>query len=133
MSKSESLVDELSSLFDELDEESINTLDEEKVVEMRKKMYPYGRTIEGSDKVLTFCVTDLDKKFKQRLLMTSLVGFLNRKLDEWHVPDGIPVTTVYEYAKAKANEIRPKFLSISPPFILNRATIIRICQYRHPR
>lgn len=101
MSKSDYLVDELSSLFDELDEESISTLDEEKILEMRKKMYPYGRTIEGSDNILTFCVTDLDKRFKQRLLMTSLVGFLNRKLDEWHVPDGIPVTPVYDYAKAK--------------------------------
>lgn len=102
MSKAASLVDELSSLFDELDDTTLDTMDEEKVVEMRKKMYPYGRTIEGSDKVLTFCVTDLDKRFKQRLLMTSMVGFLNRKLDEWHVPDGIPVTSVYDYAKAQS-------------------------------
>jgi len=101
MSKSEALAQELSSLFDELTPENIATFDEDQILEMRKKMYPYGRTIEGSDNVLTFCITDLDKKFKQRLLMTSLIGFLNRKLDEWHVPDGIPVVPVYDYVKSR--------------------------------
>ncbi len=103
MSNPKAFTDELASLFDELDEKSIESFNEDQVLELRKKMYPYGRTIEGSDKVLTFCITDLDKRFKQRLLMTSMVGFLNRKLDEYHVPDGIPVTSVYDYVRAQRN------------------------------
>ena len=101
MSKAEKMLSELDNLFDELTEESLEKMDEKKILEARKKMYPYGRTIEGSDNIMTFCMTDLDKKYKQRLYMTSMIGFLNRKLDEWKVPDGIPVVPVYDYAKAK--------------------------------
>jgi hypothetical protein len=33
----------------------------------------------------------------EKLITTSMIGYLNRCCDEWHVPDDIPVIPVYDY------------------------------------
>lgn len=96
---SKSVGQELNDLLNELNEESIAEMDYEELMEYRKKLNVYGRTIEGSDKYVAFSFSNLQEQYMQRLLMTGMVGFLNRMCDEWHVPDGIPVVPVYEYAK----------------------------------
>jgi hypothetical protein len=90
---------QLSKLLDELDEESLSKMSDDDVMELRKQLNPYGRTIEGSDKVLTFSYTDLQLEYVNKMITTGMIGFLNRMCDEWRVPDGIPVVQVYDYVK----------------------------------
>lgn len=91
--------EELNKLLDELDDVSLSKMSDDEIIKLRKKLNPYGRTIEGSDKILTFSYTDLQFEYVVKLVTTSMIGFLNRMCDEWRVPDGIPVVPVYDYAK----------------------------------
>jgi hypothetical protein len=90
---------ELSKLLDELDDDYLAALSDDDILKLRKELNPYGRTIEGSDKVLTFSYTDLQADYLKKMMVTSMIGFLNRMLDEWRVSPGIPVVTVYDYVK----------------------------------
>jgi hypothetical protein len=90
---------ELLKLLEELDDESLSNMSDDDVLELRKKLNPYGRTIEGSNKVLTYSYTDLRQEYLKKIITTSIIGFLNRMCDEWKVPDGIPVIPVYDYIK----------------------------------
>ena len=96
---SSSAAQQLNDLLGELDEETLAKLSDEEVLEMRKQLNPYGRTIEGSDQVLTYSYTDLRGEYQKKLMVTTMIGFLNRMLDEWNVPDGVPVIPVYDYVK----------------------------------
>jgi hypothetical protein len=96
---SSSASQQLNDLLDELDEDTLAKLSDEEVLEMRKRLNPYGRTIEGSDQVLTYSYTDLRGEYQKKLMVTTMIGFLNRMLDEWNVPDGVPVVAVYDYVK----------------------------------
>lgn len=96
---SSNLTDEVAKLLNELDAKSISELEEEEIIEYRKKLNPYGRTIEGSDNFLSFSFTNLTEKYLEKLILTSMIGYLNRACDEWHVPDGIPVIPVYDYVQ----------------------------------
>ena len=96
---SESAASQLTKLLDELDEVSLSKMTDDEVLELRKQLNPYGRTIEGSDKILTYSYTDLQFEYTKKLVTTTMIGFLNRMCDEWRVPDGIPVIPVYDYVK----------------------------------
>lgn len=91
------MAEELKKLLEELDGDV--ELPEEKIQEYRKKLNPYGRTIEGSGNYLTFSYTDLEGEHKRRMITTAMVGYLNRMCDEWRVPNGVPVVPVYDYLK----------------------------------
>ena len=91
--------EQLKKILEELDYEKLNELSDEKVLELRKQLNPYGRIIEGSDRYLTFSYTDLREKYLKRLLMTAFIGFLNRMNAEWKVPDGIPVVHPYDFVQ----------------------------------
>jgi exonuclease VII small subunit len=90
-------IEDISKLLGEITESNLDELSLDEILELRKKLNPYGRTIEGSDNWLTFSFINFQEKYLERLLFTGLVGFLNRAVDEWHVPDGIPVIPVYDY------------------------------------
>lgn len=96
---SQNAADQLAQLLDELDEESLSKMSDAEILDLRKKLNPYGRTIEGSDKVLTYSYTDLRQSYLNKMTVTTMIGFLNRMCDEWRVPDGIPVIPVYDYVK----------------------------------
>mgnify|MGYP005994098677 FL=1 len=98
-SNNEVVQKQLSELLDELDEESLAKLSDKEVLELRKQLNPYGRTIEGSNKILTFSYTDLQHEYTKKLVTTAMIGFLNTMCDEWRVPDGIPVVPVYDYVR----------------------------------
>lgn len=91
------LANELELILSEISEESLAEMDYDRVIDLRKKLNPYGRTVEGSDNYLTFSFTNLSEKYMEKLIMTALIGYLNRSCDEWHVPDGIPIVPVYDY------------------------------------
>lgn len=96
---SENLKQSLEEILNELSEENLDTLTEPELLEYRKALNPYGRIIEGSDRVLTFSYTNLREKYLEKLLATSFIGFLNAECDSYHVPLGHPVVPVYDYTK----------------------------------
>lgn len=96
-SSSRKLADELSHILDELKPEDLSNLPDEDVLKMRKKLNPYGRTIEGADNYLNFSITQISHEYWKKLIITGFVGYLNRMNDEWKVPEGVPVVPVYEY------------------------------------
>jgi len=92
-------VDELNAILSELSEEALDNIPNEIIDQLRIKSNPYGRTVEGSGKVLTYSFVDLSRKYMEKFLMTSMVSFLNRANDEWGVPSGVPVVAVSDYNK----------------------------------
>lgn len=80
-----------------LRDEDLAKLPTDKIVEMRKRLNPYGRTIAGSDNFLNFSITQIHHEYWKKLITTSMIGFLNRMCDEWKVPTGVPVVSVYDY------------------------------------
>ena len=97
--ESENAQRQIAKIMEELNEESMAKMSDAEILELRKQINPYGRTIEGSDKVLTFSYTDLQFEYTKKMITTCMVAFLNRMCDEWRVPDGIPVVTVHDYIR----------------------------------
>ncbi len=93
------LSNKINELLASLDPETLTDLDVDELLEMRKEINPYGRTIEGSNKYLTFSYTNLQEKYNNRLHVTAFIAFLNRMCDEWHVPSNIPVIPVFDYVE----------------------------------
>lgn len=91
-----SFVEEIEA-FLALKDEDLAKIPEEKILEIRKNLNPYGRTIKGSDKYLNFSLTQVSHEYWKKFMTTALIGFLNRMCDEWKVPNGVPVVSVYEY------------------------------------
>jgi hypothetical protein len=91
------LSENIDELLKNVTEEQLANLNMEEIIELRKALNPYGRTIEGSDNYLNFSVTILRDEYMKKLLTTGLVGFLFRMCDEWKVPLGVPVVPVDEY------------------------------------
>ena len=80
-----------------LNNNDLSKLDQDKILEMRKRLNPYGRTIAGSEKFINFSITQITHEYWKKFITTAMVGFLNRMCDEWKVPSGVPVVSVYEY------------------------------------
>jgi hypothetical protein len=93
------LAKDLNSILDELDNENIDDLTEEELMEYRKQLNPYGRTVQGSDQYLTFSHTNLAEKYMEKLQMTAMIGYLNSELDAYLVPQGHKIVPVYDYVK----------------------------------
>lgn len=93
------VANDIEKLLQELDAEAINEMSEEELLDLRSKLNPYGRIIEGSDNYLNFSYTNLEEKYQKKLIMTGMIGYLNAACNEYHVPDGHPVIDVYDYYK----------------------------------
>jgi hypothetical protein len=57
--QSEKLVKDLDAILSEISEETLANMSEEELINLRKELNPYGRTIEGSNKYLTFSFTNI--------------------------------------------------------------------------
>jgi hypothetical protein len=82
-----------------LDSNLVDNLTEDQVSELRKKLNPYGRTVEGSGKYTCASVVNLSEQYMQKLLMTSLIGFLFRQCDEYELDDGEPPIHMDDFDK----------------------------------
>ena len=80
-----------------LSNKDLSKLDQDKILEMRKRLNPYGRTIAGSNKFLNFSITQITHEYWKKFITTGMIGFLNRMCDEWKVPTGVPVVSVYDW------------------------------------
>lgn len=87
----------LNEYLSKLTPEDYAKMGKEKVEALRAAINPFGRTIEGSNKFLNFSFINLREKYIEKLITTAVIGYLNRGLDEYLVPDNIPVTSVYDY------------------------------------
>lgn len=86
------------TILENLSTEEKQQLPESTIVGIRKAINPYGPTIrEMEGKWLTFAVTDLDKQFKERLLMTSMVSFMFSKLNMWKLPKDMPIIDAIDF------------------------------------
>lgn len=77
----------------------IETADEAQLLSMRKKLSPFGQTIEGSGQVVTMSYVNFDQERMTKHLTTGLIGFLYRAADEYLVPDDVRSVPVEEYLK----------------------------------
>jgi hypothetical protein len=100
--------EQLEMYLNNLKDEDLSKLSADKILEIRKKLNPYGRTIAGSDKYLNFSITQISHEYYKKLIITSFIGYLNRMCDEWKVPNGIPVTPVYDFIDDKTKLDTPK-------------------------
>lgn len=109
MSKSNSAIaSELDNMLKELNAKDFSALPPDEILKLKKKLNPYGRTIEGSDNYLSFSITQISHEYWKNFIVTAFVGFLNRMCDEWEVPEGLPVTSVYEYLADKTKVDTPQ-------------------------
>ena len=106
----EKLADSIDDILKELNDTDLSELSIDKILDLKKKINPYGRTIQGSDKWLSFSVTHISHEYWKKFIITAFIGFLNRMLDEWKVPEGLPVVPVYEYLKDKSKLDTPEFV-----------------------
>jgi hypothetical protein len=90
--------DELLNMV-RLDANLVDDLTDDQVTELRKKMNPYGRTIEGSNKLTCLSITNLSENYQKKFLMTSLIGFLYRQCDEHELDDGEPTAPMDNFAE----------------------------------
>jgi len=100
----------LEELLKELDEKDLASLPPDEILNMKKKMNPYGRTIEGSDEYVNFSITQIHLEYWKKFITTALIGFLNRMNDEWKVPEGLPVVSVLDYLKDPSKLDTPQIL-----------------------
>jgi hypothetical protein len=103
-----STAEQLELYLNSLNDEDLSELDKDKILQMRKDLNPYGRTIAGSDKWLNFSITQISHEYWKKFLTTALVGFLHRMNDEWKVPAGVPVVSVYDYLDDKTKLDTPE-------------------------
>jgi hypothetical protein len=98
-----STVDDFDALLNLVknDASLIDKLTEEQVTALRKKINPYGRTIEGQDKFTCLSITNLSEQYMKRLMMTSLVGFVYRQCDEYLLSDGESTTPMDDFSTYK--------------------------------
>lgn len=81
----------------------VDNLSEEQVSALRAKINVYGRTLEGSDNYTCLSITNLTEQYMKRFLMTSLIGFVYRRCDEYLLDDGEPPTPMDDFEKYSAS------------------------------
>ena len=94
-----------------LNNKDLSNLPQDKILEMRRRLNPYGRTIAGSDNFLNFSLTQITHEYYKKLITTAFIGFLNRMCDEWKVPTGVPVVSVYDYLDDKTKLDTPSIVT----------------------
>jgi hypothetical protein len=125
-SKKLTTAEQLALYLDVLKDDDLSQLPQDKVLEMRKRINPYGRTIAGSDKYLNFSLTQISHEYWKKFLTTAMIGFLHRMNNEWKVPAGVPVVSVYDY-------IDDKKLLDTPEVILKKGHAPTLYDYEFNR
>jgi hypothetical protein len=79
---------------------SIEDLDEDEVIEIRQALNPYGTAINlenNTGKYFAYSFINLREEYLKKFLMTSLIGYLFKRCDEWGVPDGDYVVPIEDF------------------------------------
>lgn len=98
--------DEIASLLGSIDRNQLANSDnpdvkklKESLLEIKQKLAPFGRTIEGKRRYLCASIINVRDEYQTRFLLTGMIGYLRRALDEWRVPENVPAVPVYDYFK----------------------------------
>lgn len=71
------------ALSKKLTPDDINKMSEEQLTRVRKLANPYGRTIQGSEKVHVLSVLNLKEDYMRKFQTTAIVGFIYRMQKEY--------------------------------------------------
>jgi hypothetical protein len=99
-------VDEILKMPDKV----LAQMDADQVMALRKSLNEYGRTIQGADKWFAFSITRIADEYWKKFITTAMIGFLHRRVDEWNVPKGVPVVSVYDYLDDKTKLNTPELI-----------------------
>lgn len=86
-------LDEFKSSIDDIMKEletnpdKINDMTDEQVIEIEKRLNPYGATIYGPEKYTCISFTNLREKYMTKLLTTGLIGYTYQMKDEYTVEE----------------------------------------------
>ena len=83
--------------LDELTDEITSKMSDEEIQIMSKRANPYSIIEEGKGKFVNLCYTNVRETYYKRLILTSLISFINRAADEWGVPEELPIISVEDY------------------------------------
>jgi hypothetical protein len=64
--------------------EILAPLDDDTIIEIRKRMNPYSKTLKVPEAYSTFAWTSITRKYDMRFVTTGLIGFLYQWLDEYN-------------------------------------------------
>ena len=91
-----------------LDDNEIKSISK-KMNKIRENMNPYATNIDvGGDERMLFMFVPMYRDYLCKLVVTAMIGYLNRACDEWGVPDSVPVVPVYDYIKEESLLDDPK-------------------------
>ena len=80
----------------------IDSMTEEQMKEVLKKVNPYSAVSDasiGDEETVSLSITNYRMDFLQRLVTSSMIGFLMRMLKEYKVPDEVPPVEPAEFLK----------------------------------
>ncbi len=122
----EQLADDIKQMLMDLTPDDVADLPSDEVKRMMERANPYGRVIDAEPNLLSFSITQISHKYWQKLITSAMVAFLNRMNDEWKVPEGVPVVSVYEYLE------NPSLLD-TPQAVLDKGYQRSIDEYKFNR
>uniref|UniRef100_A0A6C0BD64 Uncharacterized protein n=1 Tax=viral metagenome TaxID=1070528 RepID=A0A6C0BD64_9ZZZZ len=70
---------------------NLDELEPEEIIKMRQMLNPYAKGIKldnPGEKYYAYSLINLREDYMESFLMTSLIGYLFKRNDEWGVPDG---------------------------------------------
>lgn len=97
MSYKDKLKGKIDECLKNLNENDFDAIDKDKLMQLRNELNPYNKTIRGQRRWVNFSVVTAQRDYERNYLTTSMIGFLNRMVSEWKVPEGLTVVTPYEY------------------------------------
>lgn len=107
------------------DSSKIENLTEEEVTELRKKISPYGRTINGEKNLCCMSIVNVSQEYMKKWMTTALIGFLFRGCDEYHVFDNEPVIYLDDLDDEQRKQVLAELYKVAIPA---RSELVEIMQ-----
>ncbi len=97
---------QIQELLQQVKTSDLSTASKEELKKMRhellktqKLINPYGRTIDGKERLMCGSLTVIRDEYAKKFFMTSIIGYLFRALNEWNVPENVPAVDINDYIK----------------------------------
>lgn len=93
-------IDYLEKLLKQIlsDPDIVDNLDDETVVAIGIYENQYNRILDAAKQYVVMSLTNMRRKYIEKLMMTAIIAFVYRQADEWGVPDGVYVQSVEKMA-----------------------------------
>ena len=107
------------------DSSLIDSLPEDQVNELRKRIAPGGRTIAGEKKLCCMSVINVSQEYMKKWLMTGMIGFLFRGCDEYNAFDDEPVVNLDDFTGGDRQKLLATLYRDAIPARNELATLIK--------